>query len=235
MRAQLDRTHRRADKLPFLRRYGYGVPNLSVAKFSALNDVTLIAEDDLQPFWMHDGRVKTRHMNLYRLPWPVEELQALGETEVHLRVTLSYFVEPNPGERGWTRRHRYASHGLRFAMKRSTEGLNDFRARINRAVELDETAGPLPEDEQDNWYLGKLRDAGSIHSDHWRGTGADLATRDALAVFPVSGWWKEKPALERYERRTRYSLLISIRLTNAADVYTPVRLAIRVPVPVVVR
>lgn len=234
MRAQFDRTHRRVDKLPFLRRYGYGVPNLSVAKFSALNDVTLIAEDDLQPFWKHEGRVKTRHMNLYRLPWPVQQLQALGETEVHLKVTLSYFVEPNPGERGWTRRHRYASHGLRFAMKRSTEGLNDFRARINRAVELDEAAVLLPEDEQDNWYLGKLRDAGSIHSDYWRGTGADLATRDALAVFPVSGWWKEKPALERYERRTRYSLLISIRVTNAADIYTPIRLAVQVPVPVVV-
>lgn len=232
MRAQFDRARRKTDKLPLFRRYGYGVPNLGTAKFSALNDVTLIAEDELQPFWKDDERVKTRHMNLYRLPWPVQELQALGEAEVQLRVTLSYFVEPNPGERGWTRRHRYASHGLRFAMKRSTERLNEFRARINRAVELEE-AGAVAEDEPDNWYLGILRDSGSIHSDHWSGTAAELAMRDSVAIFPITGWWKEKPLLERYERSVRYALLLSIRATNtAADIYTPVQAAIRIPMAV---
>src|SRR5262249_26112795 len=122
--------------------------------------------------------------------------------------------------------------GLRFAMKRSTESVDEFRARINKAVQLDEE-GLAPENEPDNWYLGILRDAGSIHSDHWRGTGADLATRDSVAVFPITGWWKEKPALERYGRTIRYTLLISIRATNtAADIYTPVRVAIQAPVAI---
>jgi len=218
----------------FFRRYGYGVPDFATARFSALNDFTLIAQDELQPFWRdgNDGRVKTRYMNLYRLPWPRQELQRIGEAEVQLRVTLSYFVEPNPGERGWTRRHRYGSCGLRFSFKRSTETVNEFRARINRDVELDE-AGTLPEDEPDNWYLGKLRDAGSIHSDHWSGTAADLATRDAIAVFPVTGWWKEKPALERYTRSVRYALLISVRARNTqTDIYTPVQVATQVPIEI---
>jgi hypothetical protein len=230
MKNQLDAVPRKTDRLPLLRRYGYGVPSLQRALFSALNDMTLIVEAELQPFWKdveHEGRVKTRHLNLHSLPWPREELLALGETQVELRVTLSYYIEPNPGERGWTRRHRYASHGLRFAMKTSEEEVADFRARINRAVQQ-EDAGLIAADVSEDWYLGQMRDAGSIHSDFWHGTAADLATRDAIAVFPVTGWWKEKPALERYQRRARYSLVISIRAPGAVrDIYTPVQTAIQ--------
>ncbi len=142
------------------------------------------------------------------------------------RITLSYFIEPNPGERGWTRRHRYASHGLRFALKRSAETLDEFRARINKAVEAEESG--LAIDSSDDWFLGQLRDAGSIHSDMWHGTAADLAARDAIAVYPVGGWWKEKPSLERYDRTVRYALIVSIRETNAfVDIYTPVQTPIQ--------
>jgi hypothetical protein len=230
MREQFDGVSRKSERLPLLRRYGYGVPSLQRALLSALNDMTLIVEAEVQPFWKdaeHEGRIKTRHMNLHRLPWPRVELLALGEARVELRLTLSYFIEPNPGERGWTRRHRYASHGLRFAMKTSTEGLPDFRARINRAVQL-EDAGMAASDTSEDWYLGQMRDAGSVHSDLWLGTAADLATRDAIAVFPVSGWWKEKPSLERYDRRARYSMMVSIRAVGAiVDIYTPVQTAIQ--------
>lgn len=230
MKNQLDAVPRKTDRLPLVRRYGYGVPSLQRALFSALNDMTLIVEAELQPFWKdveHEGRVKTRHLNLHSLPWPREELLALGETQVELRVTLSYYIEPNPGERGWTRRHRYTSHGLRFAMKTSEEEVADFRARINRAVRQ-EDAGLIAADVSEDWYLGQMRDAGSVHSDFWHGTAADLATRDTIAVFPVTGWWKEKPALERYERRARYSLVVSIRAPGAVtDIYTPVQTAIQ--------
>jgi hypothetical protein len=110
MLAHLSANATRREKLAFLRRYGYGVPNYARAVFSALNDATLIVEDGLHPFWRDArGVVKTRDMHLHALPWPRAELEALGETEVELRITLSYFVEPNPGDRGWTRRHRYAS------------------------------------------------------------------------------------------------------------------------------
>jgi len=73
-----------------------------------------------------------------------------------------------------------------------------------------------------------MRDAGSVHSDFWYGTAADLATRDTIAVFPVTGWWKEKPALKRYQRGARYSLVVSIRAPGAVtDIYTPVQTVIR--------
>ena len=45
-------------------------------------------------------------------------LEELGENDVRMRVTLSYFVEPNPPRRGYVARHQYASHGLRFSVRR---------------------------------------------------------------------------------------------------------------------
>ena len=77
-------------------------------------------------------------MNLHQFPWPRAELESIADTEVELRVTLSYYVEPNPGERGWLRRHRYPSHALRFAVKKSLETVDDFRRRINAAVTAEE-------------------------------------------------------------------------------------------------
>lgn len=219
-------------KLSMLRRYGWGVPDLSRAVLSASNDATMIVEDALLPFRKDGSVVKTRDMNLHRLPWPRPELLALGEQDVELRVTLSYFVEPNPGERGWLRRHRYASHSLRFAVKRSLETLSDFRGRINRAALAEEAGDANGAAGSDGWLLGTIRDRGSIHSDIWRGSAAALAERDAIGVFPVSGWWKEKPALQRWDRSVRYSLLVSIRAPAAeTDIYTAIANQIAVAVP----
>lgn len=235
MRVQLGAKPSEQQKRIVLRKYGYGVPSYERAIFSSLNDMTLMVEDTLQPFWKDegDGRVKSRHMNLHQLPWPRTELEQLAETEVELRVTLSYFVEPNPGERGWLRRHRYPSHGLRFAVKRSLESVDAFRQRINAAVAAEEEGLGAVDAGLDNWLLGRIRDAGSVHSDYWRGTAVDLAQRSAIGVYPVGGWWKENPAHERYNRRVRYSLIVSIRAVNGdVDIYTPVRVQIATPIQI---
>ena len=221
MRAWFDAADSQAQRAALLRRYGWGVPQLERALLSASNDATLMVEDALLPFRKDGSAIKTRDMHLHQLPWPRAELLALGDQNVELRVTLSYYVEPNPGERGWTRRHRYASHALRFAVKRSLETTLQFRQRINRAAETEEEGGASAG--ADSWVLGTVRDRGSIHSDIWRGSAADLASRDAIGVFPVSGWWKEKPVLQRWERSVRYSLLVSVRAPDAEiDLYTAI-------------
>jgi hypothetical protein len=160
-----------------------GHANLGRALLSAANDTTLMVEDALLPFRKDGSLIKTRDMNPHHLPWPQEELRALDEEDVELRITLSYFIEPNPGERGWTRRHRYASHALRFSVKRSLESLAQFRQRINRAADAEEAgliAGTIA---GDDWVLGPMvRDRGSVHSDIWRGSAAALADRDAIAA-----------------------------------------------------
>jgi len=168
-----------------------------------------------------------------RLPWPRTELEQLGATEVESRVTLSYYIEPNPGERGWLRRHRYPSHNLRFEVKRALESVLDFRARINAAATAEEQGLGSIDVGPDNWFLGRIRNVGSIHSDYWHGTAVELAQRSAIGVYPLGGWWKENPAHNRYDRTVRYALIVSIRAVNGAvDIYTPLHTQIATPVPI---
>ena len=174
----------------------------------------------------------TKDMNLHRLPWPVEALQDLGEMEVELRVTLSYFVEPNPARRGWKYRHRYRSHGLRFSTKKAGEGEDDFRARVSKDAQNEDEGIPSPG--EPGWLIGSTRrDLGALHSDRWVGTAVDLADRACLAVYPVGGWWKERPHLGRWERAVRYALVVSIVTPETeVDIYTSVATQIEAEVPV---
>jgi len=210
------------DQRLVLRRYGYGMPSLERALRSFNSDVTLVVESDLQPYLLEESRTRSRDMMLHDLPWPTDTLDALGETPVEMRVTLSYFVEPNPGERGWTKRHRYGGHGMRFSVKRPEESVDRFHRRVNAAArEEDERVAGGGNDE--GWVLGpRLRDRGSLHSDVWRGTAADLANRHAIGVFPVGGWWREKPKLERVDRRVRYALVVSLRANVEIDLYAEI-------------
>jgi len=217
-------------RLRLARRYGFGVPSLERALRSAADALTLVAQATLSPF----DKGKMREMHVHALPWPKAVLEGLAETPVRLRVTLSYFIEPNPARRGWKRRHRYASHGLRFEVKTATESLDDFRKRLNqRALEEDEERPDTTSDSSD-WFLGEqARNRGSIHSDIWVGTAADLAERGFIGVYPVSGWWKDQPARDRSAQGARYSLVVSI-VTEAMDVdiWTPIAAEVGVPVEV---
>ena len=212
-----------------LRVYGYGVPQLDIAIWSARNNATLVIQDSLQPFDEEIGakgqkRIKTKDMRLHRLPWPKQVLEQLGGEIVRLRVTLSYFIEPSPGRRGWTRKHRYQSHGLRFDIKRPTDTNDEFLDRITKPVGDEDERSVISAADDRSWAVGPyLRCKGSVHSDVWTGTAAQLALTETIAVYPVTGWWKERPNLGRWTRSARYSLIISLE-TDAvqADLYTPI-------------
>lgn len=67
----------------------------------------MICEEYLHPFKRKKGKEpQLRDMHLHCLPWPLNELEDLGQTQVEMRVTLSYFIEPNPSARGVTSRYR---------------------------------------------------------------------------------------------------------------------------------
>jgi hypothetical protein len=117
-----------------LRCCGYGVPNIRRLLSSADNSLTLIAQNEIRPFHLKDGEVKARELCLHELPWPTSALEDLGHTEVQMRVTLSYFIEPNPGARGRSTKYSYQSHGLRFDVKRARESVDRFRKSINKAA-----------------------------------------------------------------------------------------------------
>ena len=206
-----------------VQRCGFGVPDLDRALWSVENSLTMVVQERLHPFKRIPGRQPTlRDMHLHNLPWPRQALEDLGDTQVELRVTLSYFIEPNPSERGRSR-YRYESHGLRFDVKRPYESVEEFRGRINAAAR-DEEKGDSQGGDDDQWLIGKqARHRGSLHSDIWRGSAADLASRECVAVYPALGWWKTRTALERYDRGARYALVLSIRAPEVdVDLYTEV-------------
>jgi len=170
---------------------------------------------------------------LYNLPWPVDVLGELMNTSVKLTVTLSYFIEPNPGNKRYAKANNYMSFGLRFKMIGTGESPAAFAGRISAQMREEDYEKEGGEKE---WQLGEhIRNKGSIHKDSWEGTAADLATRNRIAVYPTSGWWKTRKKLERYNNTIRYSLIISIESPDVdIDIYTPVKqqIDIKVAIPV---
>lgn len=216
---------RKGDVARLLRSCGYGVPNLKNAVRSLNNSLTLIAEENIQPFCKREsgGGYKAKDMHFYELPWPVEQLMNLGEENVQVRITLSYFVEPGAGEIGWKDRYRYASHGLRFDMNTPTENKDEFIKRINAAArEEDEVYSGNSGSER--WVVGSVtRNHGSIHSDIFEGTAAEVAACRYIGIYPVIGWWRERTNLKMWDKSTRYSLIISLNTrSQKVDLYTPV-------------
>jgi hypothetical protein len=232
MEAHLRGAGGKRGRAKLVRRYGFGVPNLDRALKSANDALTLVAQSTIHPF----SEGKMREMHVHQLPWPKDALEELGETAVRVRVTLSYFIEPNPGRRGWLRRHRYASYGLRFDLKYPTETSDEFRKRLNqRALDEDEDK-PATDSGAASWYLGELaRNKGSIHSDIWVGTAADLAERGWVGIYPVSGWWKDQPKRDRSANGARYALVLSIETeAEGVDIWTPVAQQIGIPIEEIV-
>ena len=221
-----------ARRLNLLRHCGYGIPSLERALWSAADSLTLIIQDELQPFEKTTQGIKSRDMRLHRLPWPREALLDLGALPVRLRVTLSYFIEPNPGQRGEADKYAYHSHPLRFEARRAGETAQAFLGRINRLAR-DEEYGTSTVSGDTNWAIGdQLRRRGSLHADVWSGTAADLADRGILGVYPAIGWWRRRTRLERYNRSARYAFIVSIEAPDApVDLYAILAAQIGVAVP----
>lgn len=221
MLGHLDDARTKSARAALLRRYGYGIPSLSRVLQSANDSATLIAQGTIRPF----DAGKMGEIHLHSLPWPADALRDLGDAQVTLRVTLSYFIEPNPGRRGWNRPHRYQSHGLRFDLKGPLESAERFHKRLNQQARDEGERSPGSDSSATGWYLGtNARDRGSLHSDYiFAATGAELAERDQIAVYPQSGWWKEKPKRDRSKHGARYALLVTIE-TDAVDtdLWTPI-------------
>ncbi|MDE0001947.1 MAG: S8 family peptidase [Rhodospirillaceae bacterium] len=218
-----------------LRRYGFGVPTEERVLRSASNAVTLIAQSYIQPFErVNSSRTRLREMHLHDLPWPREQLLELGEAPVRLRVTLSYFIEPNASSRGWRGRYVYPSHGMRFDIRRSGETTGEFERRLNKLAEAEEGGTRRSSAPEPQWLVGpEGRQVGSLHADLWEGTAAELADCGVLGVFPVGGWWKNNNRADRTSLSVRYALLVSLFTPEVEiDLYTPIAAEIGISVPI---
>lgn len=228
-----------------MREVGFGTPNIPRLFGSGSQGVTMIIEDEIQPYNPESaaGSATLGNFNLYDLPWPRQLMDDYPEVTLTLRATLSTFIHPNPGSRCWEKnqKYRYASHLLRFDFKRSAESEIAFERRLKKLAEDEEPEegrDPTPYDSK--WALGsRLRGkAGSLVQDIWQGSAADLREMGRLAVFPVKGWFATRKFGEEHEfhnchqRRVRYSLIISIDAEQEIGLYNEISNLISVQVDI---
>ncbi|HYW16279.1 MAG TPA: S8 family serine peptidase, partial [Allosphingosinicella sp.] len=217
----------KSERYRLLRQFGYGVPDLERALRSARSDVALISQSTIRPYCKRPNRgASFKECHVYELPWPLGRLEELGNREVELKVTLSYFIEPAPGQLAPIRPDRYRSAGLRFDLKRTGEPFHEFLARKNR----------LDQDGEDDigaytdtrWLLDqRTGSVGSLHTNTWIGPAAELLDRNALVVYPVMGWWRDRASLGKIDSDLPYSLVISLRSSDASvDIYSEIETAI---------
>ena len=197
---------------------GYGVPNWNKAVATHESYVTFIAEGELKPFAQGSGNeLKHSNMHLFKLPWPKDILLDLGETEVTMRVTLSYYIQPSPGIKGKLKKFSYPSELLRFEVSTSQDTEDTF---IHRVANTANEGEDVLSNDTNRWQIGiNRRNQGSIHSDFICETAAQIAAYDKIAIYPATGWWKNRKSM--LERGVKYSLVVSLETPNV-DIYTPI-------------
>jgi hypothetical protein len=196
--------------------------------------LALFTQAEIQPFKINRGR-KFNECHYYALPIPRQMLEQLENEIIEMKVTLSYFIDPNPGLSANVDAQRYQSHGLRFDLQRKNEPVPRFKQRVNPSERDNPSRRPSGSEPADpRWMLGEDSiSAGSLHCDVWTGPAIELLNRDTLCVKPVNGWWRNRASTDICNRKSRYALIITLKARNAdLDIYTPVRTLIGLPVPV---
>ena len=187
-----------------LRRYGHGVPTFERAAASARNHLAMISEAEIQPYSRSGKGMHECHF--YSLPWPRTALESLGEQDVTLKITLSYFVEPNPGSSAAFDPYRYQSFGLRFDLKRRSETVINFAKRLNKKAWEQPKDRPSTDPDGDRWLFGaQSMSAGSLHSDEWRDPQSTFchATSSASNRSGAGGRNARRPMCEDRKRAIR--------------------------------
>ena len=118
--------------------------------FGSKGYLALFAQAELQPFRREVRRFGYCHY--YTLPIPRRMLENLENETVELKITLSYFVDPNPGLSANVDPQRYQSHGFRFDLRRKNETLDVFKRRVNPSEREDARVGPQAEPDDDRWH-----------------------------------------------------------------------------------
>lgn len=200
---------------------GYGAPSERLASECAQGVATIVVEDSMpNAIIEEEPRKKTpkrattktteprvrRRMKFYRLPLP-ESLLTNDDPEVELRVTLSYFTEPNKFGR-----RTYHGLDLKWDMQGPQESEEAFIQRINVLKrEQDEEGKRVKTSKTESfpWNIGiRARSRGTVQSDRWRGRMSQLIGDKLIAIVPVLGWWEQRKSLKFQEMK--FSLVVSV-------------------------
>ncbi len=200
---------------------GYGIPDEELACACARNRATVILEDSM-PNAVFEQQLKKkppkrpttsptepkgrRKAKLYRVPIPYGLLDN-NDPDVEVRVTLSYFTEPN-------KFGRRIFHGLdlKWDMQGPQESEDDFLQRINvlkRPKSADGKPMRTAKTKSFSWDIGiQTRSRGTVQSDRWRGRMSAIVGDKLIAVVPVLGWWNQRRSLKTQEMA--FSLVVSV-------------------------
>ena len=200
---------------------GYGVPQERLASECAQNVATIVVEDSMPNALIEEEPKKTppkrattkateprvrRKVKLYRLPLP-DSMLSNDDPDVELRVTLSYFAEPNKFGR-----RTYHGLDLKWDMQGPQESKDAFKRRINALLRPKGDDGKRRKSEKTesfDWDVGiQRRSRGTVQSDRWRGKMSALVGDKLIAIVPVLGWWDQRKAL--IEQEMKFSLVVSI-------------------------
>ncbi len=200
---------------------GYGVPNERLASQCAQGVATVVVEDSMPNAVIEEELKKTapkrsttkttepkvrRKVKLYRLPLP-ESLLTIEDPDVELRVTLSYFTEPNKFGR-----RTYHGLDLTWDMQGPQESEPTFLERINalkRAKDADGKRVKASKTKSFDWEIGiNPRSRGTVQSDRWHGKMSALVGDKLIAIVPVLGWWDQRKALR--EQAMNFSLIVTV-------------------------
>jgi hypothetical protein len=199
---------------------GYGVPDEDLALSCAREWATVIVQDEIaNAVITTDGQGKKkagRQAKIFRLPLP--EGLAEQDRPAELRVTLSYFAEPN-----LYRRRQSRGLDLKWDMQGAAEAEDKFLKRINKLMRA-------PKEKADTrgfkWMIGpQKRGRSTVQSDRWSGPASLLAGPKLIAVVPVLGWWDLRSHLQT--ATMRFSLIVTVRI-NGVDIYTPIAQALEI-------
>ena len=190
-------------------------------------------EGEIQPYRGEWDDVKLNECQLVALPWPKELLLANPNQSATLRVTLSYFIEPNPGSRTWEKgqKYHYAGCLLRFQPKHTGMSDDQFQASLDADLPRQ---GRAPQTDP-GWAVGAMRrgKSGSLVQDVWKGTTDQLATMGHIGVYPAKGWWAYrhfKPGHDLHGshlKSVKYSLIISLETEANLPIYNEIDAAIQ--------
>lgn len=222
------------DRRAILRSVGYGVPSLEKALYSAKNALTIVSQNTIKPYRKENSVIKYNEYHFIELPWPSDILRdEIGDKDVTLKITLSYFIEPNPGNRQYASSFRYHSHELDFKLIKPLEEIDVFKRRISAAAigseaEIDSEAQERPDLTAEDWTLReRIRSKGSIRKDFITVSGVELSGRNLLAIYPKNGWYRTRKNKNMYDSIVRYSLVISIETeVQNVDIYEPVKILV---------
>ncbi|WP_189338542.1 S8 family peptidase [Sphingobium sp. SCG-1] len=233
MIAALARLPGKKERCELIRHFGYGVPDYERATASAQNHLALFSQAEIQPFRLQGGR-KFNECHYYDLPIPRDILEEMENKTIELKVTLSYFIDPNPGRSANINPFRYQSHGLRFDLRRKAETLAKFKERVNASERDDPLIAPPTVADDNRWTLGPQNiNSGSLHSDIWIGPAIELLGRDTLCIKPVGGWCRDRSTREHCNAKRRYSLIVTVKAHDATvDLYTPIKNMVDVTVDI---